>query len=105
VAGPTHAEQLPQPTQEIQAILDQTSRHVSVDGDIWMKAILTPNFSTLEARREAEEMWKQAGGSHVDEWYRSYYANNRSDLIMTEDIYQIFREQRAFQKRSPAGAG
>ncbi len=105
VAGPTHAEQLPQPPPEIQAILDQTTRHASVDGDIWMKAILTPDYSTLEARREAEAMWEKAGGRHVDEWYRSFYANNRGDLIMTEDIYQIFREQRAFQKKSPMDAG
>lgn len=95
-AGPTHAEQMPLLPQHLLKILNQVAGAVRTDGDLWLKAILTPDYSPREARQEAEAHWEQAGGKQVDEWYHSFYARNRDQaVIMTEDIYQLFKEQRA----------
>ncbi|RTE08758.1 extracellular solute-binding protein [Paenibacillus whitsoniae] len=94
-AGPTHAEQMPRLPQDLQGIVNQLTGVVGTDGDLWLKAILTPNYSPEEARKEAEALWEQAGGKKVDEWYRNFYAHDRDQAIMTKDIYQLFREQRA----------
>ncbi|MDF2937556.1 MAG: family 1 extracellular solute-binding protein [Paenibacillaceae bacterium] len=97
MTGPTLGEQMPRLPQELQTILSQTMAQVGTEGDIWLKAVLTPDFSPGEARAEAVALWEQAGGKQVDEWYRSFYANDRNQYLLTQDIYQLFREQRAAQ--------
>ncbi|RTE08737.1 extracellular solute-binding protein [Paenibacillus whitsoniae] len=97
-AGPTHSEQMPQPPKELQQILTDMTRHVgSMEGDIWIKAVLTPGYSPMQARQDAVAAWESAGGEKVDEWYRKFYATDKSKIILTEDIYRIFQEQRAAQ--------
>lgn len=100
VAGPTHSEQMPQPPKELQQILTDMTKHVgSGEGDIWIKSILTPGYSPGQAKQEAIAAWEKAGGKQVDDWYRSFYANDRDNIILTKDIYEIFKEQRAAQKK------
>ncbi|MNC24672.1 hypothetical protein D3C75_727340 [compost metagenome] len=88
---------MPRLPHQLQSILTQVAGDVGTDGDIWLKAILTPDYSPQEARKEAEALWEEAGGKQVDEWYRNFYANDKDQMIMTKDIYQLFREQRAAQ--------
>ncbi len=100
VAGPTHSEHMPQPPKELQEILKQTVKRTSArDGDIWTKAVLTPSYSAAEAKADAIAAWEKAGGRRVDEWYRNFYANERHRIILTEDIYRIFKQQRAMSKQ------
>ncbi|MDR6878520.1 extracellular solute-binding protein [Bacillus sp. 3255] len=100
VAGPTHSEQMPQLPKELQAIMTNTTRHVGVgEGDIWIKSIVTPGYSPEQARQDAIAAWEKAGGQQVDDWYRSFYAKNKDSIILTKDIYDIFREQRAIQHK------
>ncbi|MCR8630097.1 extracellular solute-binding protein [Paenibacillus radicis (ex Xue et al. 2023)] len=100
VAGPTHSEQMPQLPTELQQILTEASRHVgSGEGDIWIKSILNPGYSPEMARQDAEAVWEKAGGKKVDDWYRSFYANDRDKIILTKDIYDIFSQQRAEQQK------
>lgn len=94
-AGPTHAEQMPQLPKHLQELVNRLIGTVGTDGDIWLKAVLTPEYSPGEARKEAEALWEQSGGKQVDDWYRNFYAYDRDQAIMTKDIYQLFREQRA----------
>ncbi|SFL25574.1 putative aldouronate transport system substrate-binding protein [Paenibacillus sp. 1_12] len=100
VAGPTHAEQMPQLPKELQQILTNTTKHVGVgEGDIWVKSILTPGYSPEQAKQDAIAAWNKAGGKQVDDWYKSFYANDKDKMILTRDIYDIFKEQRALQKK------
>ncbi|WP_171649920.1 extracellular solute-binding protein [Paenibacillus foliorum] len=100
VAGPTHAEQMPQLPKELQLILTNTTKQVGVgEGDIWVKAILTPNYSAEQAKQDALAAWEKAGGKQVDDWYKSFYAKDKDKIILTKDIYEIFKEQRAVQKK------
>ncbi|NOU71922.1 extracellular solute-binding protein [Paenibacillus sp. LMG 31458] len=100
VAGPTHSEQMPQLPKELQQILSNTTNHVGVgDGYIWIKSILTPNYLPEQAMQDAIALWEKAGGKQVDDWYRNYYANEKSHMILTKDIYDIFRQQRAAQNK------
>lgn len=98
-AGPTHAEQMPRLPHHLQSVLTQVAGDVGTDGDIWLKAVLTPDYSPQEARKQAEALWEEAGGKLVDEWYRNFYANDKDRMIMTKDIYQLFKEQRAAQDK------
>jgi putative aldouronate transport system substrate-binding protein len=98
VAGPTHAEQMPQLPKELQIILANTTMQVGVgEGDIWIKSILTPDYTPEQARLDAIEVWEKAGGKQVDEWYRNFYAKDKESIMLTKDIYDIFLEQRAAQ--------
>ncbi|MDF2926160.1 MAG: family 1 extracellular solute-binding protein [Paenibacillaceae bacterium] len=98
MAGPTHSEQMPHLPKELQAILSQNTSHVGVtDGDIWMKAVLTPGFSPQEARQEAEALWEAAGGKRVDDWYRDFFTEHKDQIITHQDIYELFKDQRRFQ--------
>ncbi|MFK7697399.1 extracellular solute-binding protein [Paenibacillus sp. HJGM_3] len=100
VAGPTHSEQMPQLPKELQMILSATARQVgSAEGDIWIKAILTPGYTAEMAKQDAIAAWTRAGGQQVDDWYRNFYANDRGRIILTKDIYEIFKQQRAEQKK------
>ncbi|MFH5183622.1 extracellular solute-binding protein [Paenibacillus sp. TAB 01] len=98
IAGPTNSEQMPQLPKELQAILTGTKNQVDVDsGDIWIKAIVTPDYTPEQAKRDAIAAWEQAGGRQVDDWYRNFYAHDKDSIILTKDIYSIFKEQRAAQ--------
>lgn len=100
VAGPTHSEQMPQLPKELQQILTNTTKQVGVgEGDIWIKSILTPGYSPEMAKQDAIAAWQKAGGKQVDDWYRSFYANDKDKTIWTNDIYDIFKEQRALQTK------
>jgi putative aldouronate transport system substrate-binding protein len=100
LAGPTHSEQMPQLPKELQLILSNTTKHVgSSEGDIWIKSILTPGYSPEQARHDAIAEWEKAGGKQVDDWYRNFYAHDRDKIILTKDIYEMFKEQRAEQRR------
>ncbi|NHN32145.1 extracellular solute-binding protein [Paenibacillus agricola] len=100
IAGPTHAEQMPQLPKELQLILTNTTKQVGVgEGDIWVKSILTPSYTPEQAKQDAIAAWLKAGGKQVDEWYKSYYAKDKDKMILTKDIYEIFKEQRALQKK------
>ncbi|UQZ83086.1 Lipoprotein LipO precursor [Paenibacillus konkukensis] len=97
-AGPTSSEQMPQLPKELQAILNATKNQVDVDsGDIWIKAIVTPDYTPEQAKRDAIAVWEQAGGKQVDEWYRNFFAHDKDSIILTKDIYSIFKEQRIEQ--------
>jgi len=96
IAGPTHSEHMPQPPKTIQSILTRTASMVSAsDGETWVKAILTPGYSAAQARSDAIAAWDKAGGQLVDSWYRNYYEHWKDRMILTEDIYRIFKEQSA----------
>ncbi|SDC54884.1 putative aldouronate transport system substrate-binding protein [Paenibacillus sp. UNCCL117] len=98
IAGPTNSEQLPQLPKELQTILTGTRNQVDVDaGDIWIKAIVTPDYTPEQAKRDAIAAWEKAGGKQVDDWYRNFYAHDRHSIILTQDIYEMFKEQRAAQ--------
>jgi putative aldouronate transport system substrate-binding protein len=100
VAGPTHAEQMPQLPKELQLILTNTTKQVGVgEGDIWVKSILTPGYTPEQAKQDAIAAWQKAGGKQVDDWYKSFYAKDKDKMILTKDIYDIFKEQRALQKK------
>ncbi|WP_240418963.1 extracellular solute-binding protein [Paenibacillus periandrae] len=100
VAGPTHSEQMPQLPKELQQILTNTTKQVGVgEGDIWIKSILTPGYSPEMAKQDAIAAWLKAGGKQVDDWYKSFYANDKDKTIWTNDIYDIFKEQRALQTK------
>ncbi|MEX1028787.1 MAG: extracellular solute-binding protein [Paenibacillaceae bacterium] len=100
VAGPTHAEQMPQLPKELQLILTNTTNQVGVgEGDIWVKSILTPSYTPEQAKQDAIAAWENAGGRRVDDWYRRFYAEDRDTIILTKDIYDIFKEQRSVQKK------
>jgi putative aldouronate transport system substrate-binding protein len=100
MAGPTHSEQMPQLPKDLQQILTDTMKQVDVgDGDIWMKAILTPNYSPEQAKKDAIAAWEKAGGTQVDAWYNAFYEKDKDKIIMTKDIYDIFKQQRALQNK------
>jgi putative aldouronate transport system substrate-binding protein len=100
VAGPTHSEQMPQLPMELQVILTNTKEHVGVgEGDIWIKSILTPSYTPEQAKQDAIAAWEKAGGKQVDDWYRNFYAKEKDKILLTKDIYKIFKEQRAAQKK------
>ncbi|SDO34826.1 putative aldouronate transport system substrate-binding protein [Paenibacillus sp. yr247] len=98
VAGPTHAEQMPQLPKDLQLILTNTTKQVGVgEGDIWVKAILTANYTPEQAKQDAIAAWEKAGGKQVDDWYKNFYEKDRDKIILTKDIYDIFKQQRALQ--------
>jgi putative aldouronate transport system substrate-binding protein len=100
VAGPTHSEHMPQLPKELQLILTNTTKQVGVgEGDIWIKSILTPNYTPEQAKQDAIAAWEKAGGKQIDDWFRNFYAENKNKMILTKDIYDIFKEQRALQKK------
>ncbi|CAN7703849.1 hypothetical protein LJR153_005729 [Paenibacillus sp. LjRoot153] len=100
MAGPTHSEQMPQLSKDLQQILTDTMKQVDVgDGDIWMKAILTPNYSPEQAKKDAIAVWEKAGGAQVDAWYKAFYEKDKDTIILSKDIYDIFKQQRALQNK------
>ncbi|WP_236291959.1 extracellular solute-binding protein [Paenibacillus allorhizoplanae] len=100
MAGPTHSEQMPQLPKDLQEILTDTMKQVDVgDGDIWMKAILTPNYSPEQAKKDAIAAWEKAGGKQVDAWYKAFYEKDKDTIILSKDIYDIFKQQRALQNK------
>lgn len=100
VAGPTHSEQMPQLPKDLQQIMTATTRQIgSAEGDIWIKAVLTPGYTPEMAKLDAITTWEKAGGKQVDEWYHTFYAQDRDRIILTKDIYDLFKEQRAAQKK------
>lgn len=99
-AGPTHSEQMPRLPQELQQILSNTRSRVSVlEGDIWIKSILSPDYPPDQTRKDAIALWEEAGGMQVDDWYRDFYDHDRDSIVLMEDIYAVFREQRAAQHK------
>ncbi|OAS17040.1 hypothetical protein A8708_02125 [Paenibacillus oryzisoli] len=100
MAGPTHSEQMPQLTKDLQQILTDTMKQVDVgEGDIWMKSILTPNYSPEQAKQDAIAVWEKAGGAQVDAWYKAFYEKDKDRIILSRDIYDIFKQQRALQNK------
>ncbi|WP_135548226.1 extracellular solute-binding protein [Paenibacillus cymbidii] len=99
-AGPTHPEHMPQLPADLQTILSDMSKHTGAgEGDVWIKSILTPGYTPAQAKADALALWNNAGGKQVDDWYHSFYANKRDSIVLTKDIYDIFREQQASQQK------
>lgn len=93
----THSEHMPQLPRELADIVANTDRQVSSqvnagNGTIWAQAIVggtTPE----EAMAEAIAVWEQAGGKQVEEWMANWYATEKDNAFLAEDMYEIAKQQ------------
>lgn len=57
--------------------------------DIWVKAIVTPNYSAADAMKDAQNVWNKSGGQKVDEFITKWFIDNKENLVYTNNYYQF----------------
>jgi putative aldouronate transport system substrate-binding protein len=57
--------------------------------DIWVKAIVTPNYSAADAMKDAQNVWNKSGGQKVDEFITKWFTDNEENLVYTNNYYQF----------------
>lgn len=69
--------------------LNMINQSVSKLGDEYSKAIVTKDYSVEKATQASKDMWTKAGGGKIDEWYNTYYSNNKSKIVTVMDMYEV----------------
>lgn len=75
------------PTLPPELLLIKQNAEMSMN-DIWVKSVITPNYSTEAALRDAQHIWTSSGGEQVDALYREWFSRNKSILVKVTDWYQ-----------------
>ncbi|MNI36191.1 Lipoprotein LipO precursor [compost metagenome] len=57
--------------------------------DIWVKAIITPDYSNEQALADAQNMWKKSGGDKVDQFYANWFEANKNNVVKVTDWYKF----------------
>lgn len=76
---------MPALPQELLTIQTNATKAVQ---DLWNKAIVSGSaYSTDQALKDAQDLWKKSGGDKVDEWMKKYYAENKQNIVHTKEWY------------------
>lgn len=83
----THGEHMPNPPQELNVIWGNTNKFTN---DVTSKAVVSGStYSVEKAMEEAKANFEKAGAPKVMEWYNEWYAENKDNAFLKEDIYKI----------------
>ncbi|SDE46246.1 putative aldouronate transport system substrate-binding protein [Paenibacillus sp. UNCCL117] len=55
--------------------------------DLWVKSIVTPGYSMDQALADSQSMWKKSGGDKVDQYYATWFKDNKQRLVKVTDWY------------------
>lgn len=83
IPGYTSAVYVPSLPTELQMIQD------TFKIDELLKSVITPDYEPEAAVQNLQEIWKQAGGIRIDDWYRQWYEENKDTAILIKDIYNM----------------
>jgi putative aldouronate transport system substrate-binding protein len=71
-----------------QDLLTIQTNAVKAIQDIWNKAIVSGSeYSTNQALKDAQDLWKKSGGEKVDDFMKKYYADHKQEIVHTKEWY------------------
>ncbi|MGG1515633.1 extracellular solute-binding protein [Paenibacillus oryzisoli] len=80
-------EYLPVLPQDLSLIVKNVDQQIK---DLWAKSIVSGKAYTADqALKDAKETWEKAGGAKVDEFYAKWYATNKANAFLLEDLYKF----------------
>lgn len=93
----THSEHMPQLPQELADIVSNMEKQVGSqvgggNGTIWAQAVVG-GISPEEAMNQAIAAWEGAGGKKVEEWMANWYATEKDNAFLQEEMYEISKQQ------------
>lgn len=82
-------EYFPPLSKELSLIDTSVSKLID---DIWSKAVIGgSSYSVDQAVKDAQTTWEKAGGKQLEEFYGNWFAENKDDAILSEDLYDILK--------------
>lgn len=85
--GITHKDYLPLLTQDLAQINTNANNTIL---DLANKAIVSGSSYTIEQFiQEAKAAWEKAGGQKVDDFYASWYEENKDSALLMKDLYEM----------------
>lgn len=90
--GVTNQAYFPKLPDDLQVTVNNVQKPIS---DMMDKAIVDSNYSVEQAIADAKNLWDRSGGGKVEQFYQSWYAENKDNLITTKDVYDIYASQRS----------
>lgn len=85
----TVSEHMPELPQHLQLIVANIGDTIS---DMWQRAIVSgASYTPEDALRDAQAAWDAAGGKQLEEFYRQWYANERDNAFLADDIFKYAR--------------
>ncbi|RTE08222.1 extracellular solute-binding protein [Paenibacillus whitsoniae] len=80
-------EYLPVLPQDLSLIVKNVDQQIK---DLWAKSIVSGKAYTADqALKDAKETWEKAGGAKVDDFYAKWYATNKANAFLLEDLYKF----------------
>ncbi|WP_026297154.1 extracellular solute-binding protein [Paenibacillus daejeonensis] len=62
--------------------------------DLWMKGVVGgTKYGIDQALAEAQGIWEKSDGAKIEAWYKDWYAENKDNALLAEDIYAMVAEQ------------
>ncbi|WP_438447843.1 extracellular solute-binding protein [Gorillibacterium sp. sgz5001074] len=93
----THPEWMPTLPKDLQLIVDNVGSFNNMSNsklyDLEARAIVDgAKYSPEQAIADAKELWSKAGGAKVEEFYKTWYAENKDKALLTKDIYEAMKK-------------
>lgn len=86
----THPEHMPALPADLQTV---TSNAFKTILDILQKSVISGDSYTIDqAMKDAKSAWDKSNGAQVDEWYATWFEENKDKAFLTKDMYDFVIE-------------
>lgn len=85
MSGITHIEWWPALPNDLVTVRANSIQQVS---DTLIKAVVSSGYTVDQAVQDAKTAWEKGGGTKVDDWLKTWYAENKGKAMLTEDMYK-----------------
>ncbi|MDO3412466.1 extracellular solute-binding protein [Saccharibacillus sp. CPCC 101409] len=91
--GVTHSEHMPQLPKDLQTKMTNVTTAIN---DTYTRSIIGGSkFTVDQAAAEAEQQWQQGGGPEIEAWYKDWWSQEKDNVLVWDDFYEIYRQQQA----------
>lgn len=92
----THPEWMPSLSKDLQLIVDNVGSVNNMTGskltDLAARSIVDQAYTPEQAVTDMKDLWTKAGGAKVEEFYKTWYAENKDKALLTKDIYEYLKK-------------
>jgi putative aldouronate transport system substrate-binding protein len=87
----TISEHMPQMPKDLQITMNETYKTV---GDLFQKSLVGGSKYTVEQMlMDAQGVWQNGKGPDAEAWINKWYAEQKDNAFMPEDLYEIVKQQ------------
>ncbi|MEK3883343.1 extracellular solute-binding protein [Paenibacillus sp. PL2-23] len=87
----TMSEHMPSLPKDL--LTTNTNADEAIDA-LWLKAIVSGGgYTVQQALQDAQSLWQKSNGQQIEDWYKQWYAENKDNAMLEDDIKQIVKEQ------------